>query len=263
MSEREEAAALPPELVRAIVEALVFASPEPVTPRQIGSILGEAVPRDSWRDALKQLGEEYAQDGSGLQLIEVAGGYQITTRPDLNDWVRELVDPKAPTRLSIQALETLAVIAYKQPTTLPEIIELRGVKSAGVVKTLLEKRLIKIVGRKPVVGRPILYGTSKQFLLQFGLKNVKELPEIEEFAQVLGEEVDVAGLKRAIEAPQPTDAAVEEAEPGAADPRDAPEPENAASPAALAAPAAETAQEPEAAATEPIPEPEPNPRNLK
>ena len=117
-----------------------------------------------------------------------------TTRPEYNDWVRELLDPKTPTRLSIQALETLAVIAYKQPVTLPEIIELRGVKSGGVLKTLLEKRLIRILGRKEVVGRPILYGTTRQFLLHFGLKDLEELPQIEQFAEVLGEEVDVAGL---------------------------------------------------------------------
>jgi len=135
----------------------------------------------------------------------VAGGWQITTRPEYNDWVREMLDPKSPTRLSIQALETLAVIAYKQPVTLPEIIELRGVKSGGVIKTLLEKRLIRITGRKPVVGRPMLYGTTKDFLLHFGLKDLTELPRIEEFAEVLGEEVDVAGLKRAIEAPRPVE----------------------------------------------------------
>ena len=135
----------------------------------------------------------------------MAGGWQITTRPEYNDWVRELLDPKIPTRLSIQALETLAVIAYRQPATLPEIIELRGVRSQGVVKTLLEKRLIRITGRKEVVGRPMLYGTTKQFLLHFGLKDLDELPQIEEFAEVLGEEVDVLGLKRAIEAPSPTE----------------------------------------------------------
>jgi segregation and condensation protein B len=142
----------------------------------------------------------------------VAGGWQITTRPEYNDWVRELLDPKTPTRLSIQALETLAVIAYRQPATLPEIIELRGVRSQGVVKTLLEKRLIRITGRKEVVGRPMLYGTTKQFLLHFGLKDLNELPQIEEFAEVLGEEVDVPGLKRAIEAPRPVEVPLAEDE---------------------------------------------------
>jgi segregation and condensation protein B len=185
-----------------VLEALVFASPQPITPKEIGRVL-QGVPRDDWQKQLEELQADYARDERGLQVVEVAGGYQITTRPEYNDWVRELLDPRTPTRLSIQALETLAVIAYKQPVTLPEIIELRGVKSGGVVKTLLEKRLIRITGRKEVVGRPMLYGTTKQFLLHFGLKDLDELPQIEEFAEVLGEEVDVAGLKRAIESPLP------------------------------------------------------------
>ena len=168
--EGEEAPVLPPQEIRAVLEALVFASPHPITPRQIGEVLG-GVPRAAWELALQELKDEYARDGRGLQLVEVAAGYQITTRPEYNDWVRELLDPRAPTRLSIQALETLAVIAYKQPVTLPEIIDLRGVKSGGVIKTLLEKRLIRITGRKEVVGRPMLYGTTKEFLLQFGLKD--------------------------------------------------------------------------------------------
>ena len=171
------------------------------------------VARERWQAALDELRADYARDGRGLQLVEVAGGWQITTRPEYNDWVRELLDPRTPTRLSIQALETLAVIAYKQPVTLPEVIDLRGVKSGGVLKTLLEKRLIRIVGRKEVVGRPMLYGTTKQFLLHFGLKDLGELPKIEEFAEVLGEEVDVAGLKRAIEAPRPADVALAEEDP--------------------------------------------------
>jgi segregation and condensation protein B len=203
----EEAPVLPPQEIRAVLEALVFASPHPITPRQITEVLG-GVPRAAWEAALQELKEEYARDGRGLQLVEVAAGYQITTRPEYNDWVRELLDPRTPTRLSIQALETLAVIAYKQPVTLPEVIDLRGVKSGGVIKTLLEKRLIRIRGRKEVVGRPMLYGTTKEFLLQFGLKDLSELPRIEEFAEVLGEEVDVEGLKRAIEAPTPADVAL-------------------------------------------------------
>ncbi len=106
------------------------------------------------------------------------------------------------------------MVAYKQPVTLPEIIDLRGIKSGGVIKTLLEKRLIRILGRKEVVGRPILYGTTKQFLLHFGLKDLSELPKIEEFAEVLGEEVDVAGLKRAIEAPTPAEVPLAEEDSG-------------------------------------------------
>ncbi len=206
-AEGEEASVLPPPQVRAVLEALVFASPQPITAREITRVL-QGVPRDEWERQLEQLKSDYARDERGLQVVEVAGGWQITTRPEYNDWVRELLDPRTPTRLSIQALETLAVIAYKQPVTLPEIIELRGVKSGGVVKTLLEKRLIRITGRKEVVGRPMLYGTTRQFLLHFGLKDLEELPKIEEFAQVLGEEVDVAGLKRAIEAPLPVQVSV-------------------------------------------------------
>jgi segregation and condensation protein B len=200
--EAEEPSVLPPQQVRAVLEALVFASPQPITAREIARVL-QGVPREEWERQLEELKADYGGDERGLQVVDIAGGYQITTRPEYNDWVRELLDPRTPTRLSIQALETLAVIAYKQPVTLPEIIELRGVKSGGVVKTLLEKRLIRIMGRKEVVGRPILYGTTKQFLLHFGLRDLEELPKIEEFAEVLGEEVDVAGLKRAIESPLP------------------------------------------------------------
>jgi segregation and condensation protein B len=209
----DEAPVLPPAEIRAVLEALIFASPQPITPREIGKVLG-GVPREAWEAALAELRSEYGREGRGLQLVEVAGGWQITTRPEYNDWIRELLDPASPTRLSIQALETLAVVAYKQPVTLPEIIDLRGVKSGGVIKTLLEKRLIRILGRKEVVGRPILYGTTKQFLLHFGLKDLSELPRIEEFAEVLGEEVDVAGLKRAIEAPRPVEVPLTEGEAG-------------------------------------------------
>ena len=207
----DEAPFLPPQEIRAILEALVFASPQPVTPREISQVLG-GIPKETWLEQMEALKAEYVREGKGLQLVEVAGGYQITTRPEYNDWVRELVNPRTPTRLSIQALETLAVIAYKQPVTMPEVIELRGVKSGGVVKTLLEKRLIRIVGRKEVVGRPMLYGTTKTFLLHFGLKDLTELPRIEEFAQVLGEEVDVAGLKQAIESPRPAEEPLAEPE---------------------------------------------------
>lgn len=214
----DETPVLPRQQVRAILEALIFAADQPLLPKQITQVLG-GVPKQEWQQALEEIRADYARDDRGLQVVDVAGGLQITTRPEYNDWIRELIDPKTPTRLSIQALETLAVIAYKQPVTLPEIIELRGIKSGGVLKTLLEKRLIKIVGRKEVVGRPILYGTTKDFLLHFGLKDLTELPAIEEFAEVLGEEIDVAGLKRAIEAPTP--AAVELAEDGAEDVSDA------------------------------------------
>ena len=197
-----EISVLPPAEMRAVLEALIFASDAADHAARDRAGAGRRA-AEAWQAALDELQADYARDGRGLQLVEVAGGWQITTRPEYNDWVRELLDPQRPTRLSIQALETLAVIAYKQPVTQPEVIELRGVKSGGVLKTLLEKRLIRITGRKEVVGRPMLYGTTKEFLLHFGLKDLSELPKIEEFAEVLGEEVDVAGLKRAIEAPAP------------------------------------------------------------
>ncbi|HET7747195.1 MAG TPA: SMC-Scp complex subunit ScpB [Vicinamibacteria bacterium] len=200
---------MPAAEVRAVLEALVYASPHPITAREIAQVLPN-VAKDVWKAALEELKADYARESRGLQLVEVASGWQITTRPEYHEYIRELLDPRAPSRLSIQALETLAVIAYKQPVTLPEIIDLRGVKSAGVIKTLLEKRLIRITGRKEVVGRPMLYGTTREFLLRFGLKDLSELPKIEEFAEVLGEEVDVAGLKRAIEAPPPAEVALSE-----------------------------------------------------
>jgi segregation and condensation protein B len=211
-TEDDKGPVLPAAEVRAVLEALIYVSPHPLTPRDIEKVLG-GVPKKAWQAALEEIRAEYARDGRGLQLVEVAGGFQITTRPEYNDWVRELLDPRAPTRLSVQALETLAVIAYKQPVTLPEIIDLRGVKSGGVIKTLLEKRLIRITGRKEVVGRPMLYGTTREFLLHFGLKDVGDLPRIEEFAAVLGEDVDVDGLRRAIDAPRPTEVPLGEVEP--------------------------------------------------
>src|SRR4029450_4880108 len=148
--ETEEAAVLPAREIRAVLEALIFASPQPITARGSGQVLG-GVPREDWERALEELQADYARDERGLHLVAIAGGGQITTRPEYNDWGRELLDPRTPTRLSIQALETLAVIAYKQPVTLPEIIELRGVTSRGVLKTLREKRLTRITGRKEVV----------------------------------------------------------------------------------------------------------------
>lgn len=202
--------AIPEELhpkpgeIRAIVEALTFVSKEPVTMKELARMF-KGVDKSVIEAQIEELKTLYAAENRGLQFIEVAGGYQITSRPEHNEWVRELLDPRSPARLSTQALETLAVIAYKQPATLPEIIELRGIKSGGVVKTLLERRLIKIVGRKEVVGRPLLYGTTKEFLLQFGLKDLEDLPKIEDFAEILGEDVDVVGLKRALDTPTPLD----------------------------------------------------------
>ena len=175
------------EEVRASIEAVLYASGDPIPMRSLKKVFPEAL--DLIKDALSSLQEFYGQPGRGLQLIEVAGGWQITTRPEYHERVGRLFDSPRPSRLSIQALETLAVIAYRQPATVPEIMELRGVRSAGVVRTLLERKLVKIVGRKKVVGHPLLYGTTKEFLVRFGLKDVKDLPQLKDMSEVFGDEV--------------------------------------------------------------------------
>ncbi len=175
------------EEVRAGVEAVLYASGDPIPMRSLKKVFPEAI--DLIKQALSSLQEIYNQPGKGLQLIEVAGGWQITTRPEYHERVGRLFDSPRPSRLSIQALETLAVIAYRQPATVPQIMELRGVRSAGVVRTLLERKLVKIVGRKKVVGHPLLYGTTKEFLVRFGLKDVKDLPQLKDMSEVFGDEV--------------------------------------------------------------------------
>jgi segregation and condensation protein B len=170
--------------VKAIVEALVFASPEPMTPKMLFKLLAEE-PREDVLAAIEALKADY-ENRPGLQMVEVAGGYQIVTRPDLHEWVRRLFHERSTAKLTVQGLETLAVIAYKQPITALEITEIRGVNTSGVLSTLLERHLIKIVGRKNVVGRPFLYATTKEFLIRFGLKDLHDLPKIEDMAEALG-----------------------------------------------------------------------------
>ena len=170
--------------LKAIVEALIFASPEPLTPKQIFKLL-EVEPREDVQAALDELKRDYDRPG-GLQLVEVAGGYQIVTRPELHDWVRRLFHERTTQKLTVQALETLAVIAYRQPVTALEITEIRGVNASGVLSTLLERHLIKIVGRKQVVGRPFMYATTKEFLIRFGLNELGDLPKVEDMAEALG-----------------------------------------------------------------------------
>ncbi|MGH9347111.1 MAG: SMC-Scp complex subunit ScpB [Vicinamibacterales bacterium] len=170
--------------LKAIVEALVFASPEPLTPKMLYKLLaGE--PKEDVSAAINELRADY-QGRPGLHWVEVAGGYQITTRPELHEWVRRLFHERTTQRLTVQALETLAVIAYRQPVTALEITEIRGVNTSGVLTTLLERHLIKIVGRKNVVGRPFMYATTKEFLIRFGLKDLGDLPKMEDMAEALG-----------------------------------------------------------------------------
>ncbi len=168
----------------AIVEALVFASPEPITQKQLFKLL-DTEPKEDVQAALAELTRRYQRSG-GLQLVEVAGGYQIVTRPELHEWVRRLFHERTSHKLSVQALETLAVIAYKQPVTAMEIADIRGVNTSGVIGTLLERGIVKISGRKQVVGRPFLYSTTREFLDRFGLKDLTDLPKVEDMADALG-----------------------------------------------------------------------------
>jgi segregation and condensation protein B len=178
--------------IKAIVEALIFASPDPLTPKAIFKLL-DSEPKEDVKAALEALKKDYDRAG-GLQLVEVAGGYQIVTRPDLHEWVRRLFHERSTQKLSVQALETLAVIAYKQPITAVEVTEVRGVNTAGVLNTLLERHLVKIVGRKQVVGRPFLYATTKEFLIRFGLNDLSDLPKVEDMAEALGIEGGVPAV---------------------------------------------------------------------
>jgi segregation and condensation protein B len=183
MSEQPQAVAVSAE-VKAVVEALIFASPEPITPKMLFKLLADE-PKEDVAAAIAALRADY-ENRPGLQMVEVAGGYQIVTRPDLHEWVRRLFHERSTQKLTVQGLETLAVIAYKQPITALEIGEIRGVNTTGVLSTLLERHLIKIVGRKNVVGRPFLYATTKEFLIRFGLNDLNDLPKIEDMAEALG-----------------------------------------------------------------------------
>jgi segregation and condensation protein B len=157
--------------LKAVVEALIFASPEPVTLKALVKLL-DTEPREDIVQAIDEL--------------KVAGGYQIVTRPELHEWVRRMFHERTSQKLSVASLETLAVVAYKQPVTAPEIAEIRGVNTAGVLGTLMERKLIKIVGRKQVVGRPFLYGTTREFLQRFGLNDLSDLPKVEDMSDLLG-----------------------------------------------------------------------------
>ncbi|HYJ90658.1 MAG TPA: SMC-Scp complex subunit ScpB [Pyrinomonadaceae bacterium] len=170
------------ELV-AVVEALIFVSDEPITTKLLAEILDEE--KQAIEAAVEQLKQEYENRESGLQIREIAGGWQIATRTEFHEEVRKFLKTRPSAKLSLAALETLAVIAYKQPVTVPEILDIRGVQSASAIKTLLDKRLIVAKGRKETVGRPMQYGTSKEFLIQFGLKDLSELPSIEDFEDLV------------------------------------------------------------------------------
>ena len=177
--------------LKATIEALIFASPNPLTLKILLKTLDDE-PREHIEEALAALCADWSDRPGGLQLVEVAGGYQIVTRPELHDWVRRLFHEHSSQRLSVQALETLAVIAYRQPVTGPEIAEIRGVNTSAVIGTLVDRRLVKVVGRKAVIGRPFLYATTREFLDRFGLKDLTDLPKVEDMAEALGMEVPPA-----------------------------------------------------------------------
>lgn len=184
--------------LKAQLEAIIYAAETPITADQITQLVKESVVaggatddtevKSRVRAALEELMADYGNHDHGIEIRQVAGGYRMSTKPEQHEMVRSFAKSlKPPIRLSLPALETLAVIAYKQPATVPEISEIRGVDSGGVIATLLDRKLITTAGRKQVIGRPILYKTTKEFLMRFGLKDVNELPSMEEFEKLVAE----------------------------------------------------------------------------
>jgi segregation and condensation protein B len=183
--------------LKAKLEAIIYAAETPITLDQIVALLQDSVIAEGATEeevkshvcvALEELIDDYAASHRGVEIRHIAGGYRMSTKPEQHDVVRSFAKSlKPPIRLSLPALETLAVIAYKQPVTVPEISEIRGVDSSGVIATLLDRKLITTAGRKAVIGRPILYKSTKEFLLRFGLKDVSELPSMEEFEKLVAE----------------------------------------------------------------------------
>jgi segregation and condensation protein B len=195
--------------LRATLEAIVYITDEPLTAQQMSAALSQ--PIDRVKRLLDELVAEYEKPEHGLSIREVAGGYKMATKAEHHEAVRAFVKKLTPPlKLSLAALETLAVIAYKQPVTAPEIMDIRGVQGAGVLKTLLDRKLITESGRKKVVGQPILYKTTKDFLVQFGLKDLSELPTLKEFEELgrmeLVEETIESPAPEVSEAPAPAEA---------------------------------------------------------
>jgi segregation and condensation protein B len=176
--ERDAAAAL-----KAVIEAAIYITDEPLSPEQIAAAIEQSLERV--KEILAQLVAEYSAPDRGLSVREIAGGYKMATKPEHHEAIRRFVKNLQPAlKLSLAALETLAVVAYKQPITAPEIMDIRGVQGAGVLKTLLDRRLIATAGRKNVLGKPIMYKTTREFLVQFGLASLAELPTLKEFEEL-------------------------------------------------------------------------------
>jgi segregation and condensation protein B len=174
--------------MQAIMEAIIYVADDPVKVEQFREVFPEETP-EAIEQALNAMVQTFNARPGGMVIREVADGYRMTTRPEHHEQIRAYLKTRPNAKLSMAALETLAVIAYKQPVTLAEILAIRGKKSSTALQTLLERKLVSIQGRKQVVGRPILYGTSKEFLIHFGLKGLAELPTLEEFAQMAGEQL--------------------------------------------------------------------------
>jgi len=166
--------------LKGIIEALLYVSPEPLTVDKVTTVLA-GPPRIVVHNAIRSLQQDYDQEGRGLHIVEVAGGYAMVTRPDCAPWITRLHKAKASAKVSRSAMETLAIIAYKQPIVRAEIEQIRGVETSGVLRTLLDQKLVRMVGRKDIPGRPIMYGTSKVFLQRFGLRDLRDLPPLREF----------------------------------------------------------------------------------
>jgi segregation and condensation protein B len=187
--------------LRPILEALIYVADEPITEATLVTLLGKEH-QEGIREGLRHLQEHYQSADCGLEIKEVAGGYKMATKAEHHEWVRKYMKHHTPpTKLSLASLETLAVIAYRQPITVPEIQDVRGVNAVSVLKTLLDKKLITTSGRKNVIGRPILYRTTKEFLVHFGLKNLDELPSLEEFEDLARSASDAVAQTSATEAP--------------------------------------------------------------
>ena len=173
------------ELLVSAVGAVIFASEEPVDPKEIAEAFG-GLDEEAVEAAIRKLSEGHAGAESGLRVERVAGGYRLATRPEVGAWVRQFMRQRNRARLSPAALETLAIVAYRQPVTVPEIQAIRGKDPTAALKNLVDKRLVRILGKKKVVGNPLLYGTSKPFLVHFGLDSLSDLPSIEEFDEFVG-----------------------------------------------------------------------------
>jgi segregation and condensation protein B len=187
--------------LKAVLEAIIYVTDEPLSLEQICIAIEQ--PRDRVIDLLEQLTADYEQPDRGLGIREVAGGFKMSTKPEHHEAVRRFVkNLNPPLKLSLPALETLAVVAYKQPVTAPEIMEIRGVQGAGVLKTLLDRKLIAIAGHKKVVGNPILYKTTREFLVQFGLKDLAELPTLKEFQELARFDTENSEPPQVPEAPE-------------------------------------------------------------